>query len=123
MKKEINLILDFDSTIIELETIEVLADFSLKKNPEKNIIHSKIKDMTNLAMSGKLSFSKALSKRFSLLDVNKSDVNKTIKLLKEKVSYSFIKNSSYFNNYNENCFIVSGGFKEIIIPVLENLIL
>ena len=33
MKKEINLILDFDSTIVELETIEVLADFSLEKNP------------------------------------------------------------------------------------------
>ena len=33
MKKEINLILDFDSTIVELETIEVLANFSLEKNP------------------------------------------------------------------------------------------
>ena len=120
MKKEINLILDFDSTIVELETIEVLADFSLKKNPEKNKIYNKIKDMTNLAMSGKLSFAKALSKRISLLEANKTDVNKTINFLKEKVSYSFIKNLSYFNKYNKNCFIVSGGFKEIIIPVLEN---
>ena len=120
MKKEINLILDFDSTIVELETIEVLANFSLEKNPEKNKIYSEIKDMTNLAMSGKLSFSKALSKRISLLEANKTDVNKTINFLKEKVSYSFIKNLSYFDKYNKNCFIVSGGFREIIIPVLEN---
>ena len=67
MKKEINLILDFDSTIVELETIEVLANFSLEKNPEKNKIYSEIKDMTNLAMSGKLSFSIVLLKIYPIL--------------------------------------------------------
>ena len=43
MKKEVNLILDFDRTIITLETIEVLANFSLENNSEKNKIYNKIK--------------------------------------------------------------------------------
>ena len=120
MRKEINLILEFDSTIIELETIEVLAEFSLEKNLEKNTIYSKIKNMTNLAMSGKLSFSAAISKRISLLEAYKSDVNKTIKFLKKNISSSFEKNLPYFQTYKENCYIVSGGFKEIIIPVIKN---
>ena len=120
MKKEVNLILDFDSTIITLETIEVLANFSLENNSEKNKIYNKIKNMTNLAMMGKLSFSEALSKRISLLDVHKSDVNNTIEFLKEKITPSFEKNLSYFNENKKNCYIVSGGFKEIIVPIVEN---
>ena len=53
MNKKINLIFDFDSTFIQLETIEVLAEFALKNNSNKISIAKKIKSMTNLAMSGK----------------------------------------------------------------------
>ena len=35
MKKEKNIILDFDSTIVKHETIEILAEFSLKNNAKK----------------------------------------------------------------------------------------
>jgi D-3-phosphoglycerate dehydrogenase len=119
MKKEINIILDFDSTIIELETIEVLAEFSLEKKINRKNIYKEIKDITNLAMSGKLSFSNALEKRVSLLNAHKSDVNKTIEFLKNKVSFSFKKNKSFFNEIKNNCYIVSGGFKEIIIPTIK----
>ena len=38
MDNKINLIIDFDSTFIKLETIEVLADFALEnKKDKKNI--------------------------------------------------------------------------------------
>ena len=119
MKKEINIILDFDSTIIELETIEVLAEFSLEKETNQKNIYKEIKDITNLAMSGKLSFSNALEKRVSLLNARKKDVDKTIEFLKNKVSPSFKKNKSFFNEIKNNCYIVSGGFKEIIIPIIK----
>ena len=120
MKKEKNIILDFDSTIVRYETIEVLAEFSLQKNSNKNEILDKIKTMTSLAMLGKISFSKALSKRVSLLEAHKKHINKTIEFLKENISSTFKENLSFFNKINNNCFIISGGFKEIIIPVLEN---
>ena len=48
MKKEKNVILDFDSTIVQHETIEVLAEFSLQNNTKKNDILSEIKIMTSL---------------------------------------------------------------------------
>ena len=121
MNQEINIILDFDSTIIQLETIEVLAEFSLGKDTNKDNIYNKIKNMTNLAMSGKLSFSEALSKRVSLIGAAKNDVDKTIRFLKEKISPSFKKNLSFFNERKENCFIISGGFKEIITPIIKEL--
>ena len=76
--------------------------------------------MTSLAMLGKLSFSEALSKRISLLESHKNDIKKTITFLKKNISSTFKKNLSFFNQINKNCFIVSGGFKEIIYPVLSN---
>ena len=120
MKKEKNIILDFDSTIVQHETIEVLAEFSLQNNTKKNDILSEIKNMTSLAMSGKISFSEALSKRVSLLEAHKKHINKTIEFLRKNISLTFKENLSFFNEINNNCFIISGGFKEIIIPVLEN---
>jgi D-3-phosphoglycerate dehydrogenase len=119
MNKEINLIIDFDSTIIQLETIEVLAEFALKNNPKKDLICNEIKSITDKAMNGKLSFSKALSNRIALLDANKEAVEKTTSFLKDKLSPSFKNNISYFSN-NINCFIISGGFKEIILPIVKD---
>ena len=57
------LIIDFDSTFIQEETIEVLAEIALVNNPKQSNILSEIKKMTNLAMDGKLSFQEALKKR------------------------------------------------------------
>ena len=69
--KNTNIIFDFDSTIVKLETIEVLANFALKENKNKSYILDTIKELTYLAMSGKIPFDEALNKRISLLNINK----------------------------------------------------
>ena len=40
--KNPKVIFDFDSTILKCETIEILADFALKNNKDKNNILKKI---------------------------------------------------------------------------------
>ena len=74
MDKKFNLIFDFDSTFIKLETIEVLANFSLEKNPNRISIAKQVKKMTALAMTGKLLFSSALLQRISLLELNEKHI-------------------------------------------------
>ena len=120
MDKKINLIFDFDSTLVKLETIEVLANFSLEKNPNKIKIMNKIKQITKLTMMGKMSFSEALLNRISMLKINDECIHKTIQLLKSNISTSIKNNIVFFNKYRKNCYIVSGGFKEIIVPVLKD---
>ena len=119
MKKEINLIFDFDSTLIQLETIEVLAEFSLKNNPNKKNIYNNIEKMTEQAMAGDLSFSDALLKRILLLEIKKSHTILAIEYLKNKLSLSIIKNQYFINKHKNNCYIISGGFKEIIWPIVK----
>ena len=114
-----NIIFDFDSTIIQLETIEVLADFALRDNENKNKILNKIKKLTAEAMSGDIPFNKALNERISLLKIKKLHVEKTTDLLKKKISYSFLSNLDFIKKNKNRCFIISGGFKEIISPILK----
>jgi len=116
--KKYNFIFDFDSTILKYETIEILADFALVNNAKKEIILTEIKHMTKLAMNGEMSFSKALERRISLMNLNKSHINNTILYLQNKLSDSFYDNIENFSKIIHNTYVVSGGFKEIIIPLL-----
>ena len=117
MKKK-NLIFDFDSTLLKMETIEILAEIALKNNNKKKIILKEIKKITALAMTGKMLFPEALKKRISLLEIRSSHIDETIFFLKNKLSNSFYENIKNFKKSIDNSYIVSGGFKEIIDPIL-----
>ena len=118
MKKK-NLIFDFDSTLLKMETIEILAEIALRENKNKNIILEEIKKITSLAMTGKMPFSTALKKRISLLDIQAFHIDETIIFLKNKLSNSFYETIEHFQMHSNNIFIISGGFKEIICPILK----
>ena len=66
MASKFSLIIDFDSTIISLETLEYLASISLYNNNQKNEIIKKISHYTNLAMNGEITFEESLDIRFFL---------------------------------------------------------
>ena len=114
--KNPKIIFDFDSTVLKLETIEILADFALKKNKNKATILMQIKKLTNESMEGKLDFPTALNKRISLLNITQQNILQSIDFLKDHFSESFKSNIKNLNK--EDCFIISGGFKEIIIPLM-----
>ena len=118
--KNINLIIDFDSTFIQLETIEVLAKVSLKNNLEKTNIMNRINNMTSLAMNGKLSFQEALLERIKLINATESDVKETIKIISKNITNSIKDNINFFKGNSNDCYIISGGFKEIIVPIVKS---
>jgi len=115
-KININLLIDFDSTFIILESLEIISLLSLKD--DKNTI-SKIAKITDDAMKGEMPFSKALNERIKMLNANRAHLNQTIQILKNNISKSFIKNIDFIKNNSSNIFIISGGFKELIFPIVE----
>ena len=119
MDRKIKLIIDFDSTFVKLETIEILADFALHAKSDKDKILNQIKDITNKAMLGKIPFSEALNQRVKLIKPQQEHINKTIIFLKKHISKIFEENIEFFRKNYENCYIISGGFKEVIMPVIE----
>src|SRR5690606_40651258 len=82
-------------------------------------IFEQIEAYTNLAMEGKLSFGESLAARVRLLDANQDHLKQLITRLKKKVSKSFSRNAAFFKKHADEVLIVSGGFKEFIIPVVS----
>jgi len=111
-------IIDFDSTFTQVEALDELARISLENHPDREKIYQQIEDFTNLAMEGKISFRESLSGRVKLLHANREHLKKLVTHLKKKVSRSFDRNKEFFKEHADAAWIVSGGFKEFITPVV-----
>ena len=114
-----SLFIDFDSTFIKVETIDELAKLSLQNDPNSNKKINLISDITNKAMSGDISFSEALEKRLEILSLNQNDIISITENISNLISDSFLINKKIIQSISDSIWILSGGFKEIIIPIVE----
>ena len=118
-KKNINLLIDFDSTFIQLESLEEISKISLTNSENSNRIIDRISSITNDAMDGNISFARALDTRIKLLQANSTHIAQTLELIKNSISTSFLKNKDFIKNNSSRFYIISGGFKEIIYPTVK----
>lgn len=123
MKKQY-LIIDFDSTFITKEGLDVLAEVALMDFPDKKVQAvrlEQIKALTHQGMEGKLSLSDSLAKRLNLLTAQQKHIPQAVAFLQQHITPSFLRNKTFFTENYENIFIISGGFKELIVPVVALL--
>jgi D-3-phosphoglycerate dehydrogenase len=113
-----NYIFDFDSTLTRVEALDVLAEITLEKNPNKEAIIQQIIDITNLGIDGEISFTESLERRIKLLEANKSDLDALVKALRKQVSKSIESNKSFFEEFADSIYVISCGFKEFIDPIV-----
>lgn len=114
-------IFDFDSTIIKLESLDELARISLKANPQKADLLQKIEQTTRLGMEGKLTFPESLAKRLELFHTNRKLISKTGDFIKKHITPSFSHNKKFLSDFKDQIYILSGGFKELILPTAIEL--
>jgi D-3-phosphoglycerate dehydrogenase / 2-oxoglutarate reductase len=112
------LFFDFDSTFVQCETLDVLAQLLIDGGRVDSAVLKQIASVTDQAMSGELDFHDALIKRLACLPLTKRDMGSAIKRLSAQIAPSIEKNKAWFLSNKANIYIVSGGFKEIIIPVV-----
>lgn len=112
-------IIDFDSTFTQVEALDVLAEISLKGHPEKEARIQKIKDITDVGMSGQMSLRDSLEQRLELLDANQQHLIPLVAELKKLVSKSFRRNKEFFSKHADSIFIISNGFKDFIVPIVS----
>lgn len=112
------LIIDFDSTLIQVESLEALAAYTLKGNPNKRPILEEVARVTNLGMEGQITFADSLGRRLSLFQAHKTDVNRVAQILRHQVSPSIDRNRDLFVRFADRIYIMSSGFDEMICPVV-----
>ena len=111
-----NIIIDYDSTFIKLESLDELSKISKNNNTK---VENKIRNITSLGMEGKISFAESLQKRIKLINSDKNDIQKTVSFLKKNISKSFLSNKKFIKKNHKKIFVVSSGFHELINPVVE----
>jgi D-3-phosphoglycerate dehydrogenase len=113
-------VIDFDSTFTRVEAMDELIRISLRGKPEAETVAEEISRLTEDAMNGNLSFSESLHARVSLLQASQNQLEELVAVLREKVSDSFLRNRPFFEQFGEQVFIVSSGFREFIVPIVAD---
>ena len=113
------LIIDFDSTFVTVESLDELAHIVLKDNPESAQRLETIRAITRAGMEGSIPFDESLSKRLKLLNINQKDIHAATIVLAKKVTPSFKRNKQFLMENSQNILIISGGFYEMIIPIVS----
>ena len=114
-------IIDFDSTFTKVEGLDELANIALAGSANREKIVQQIRNLTEQGMNGEITFSEALTKRIALLKANRSDIDKLVDFLYTQVSESFQRNEKFLREYADNILIISGGFKEFIVPIVTSM--
>ena len=89
-----HIIIDFDSTFIKSESLDILAKTSNKCTKDSE---NKIADITKLGMNGKISFENSLEKRIKLINASMDDIKNTIKTFNHR---DFFLYNGLFNIHN-----------------------
>ena len=115
------LIFDFDSTLVAFETLEALADIALADSADAGPIRAEIAALTDRAMAGELEFGDALRRRLALLPLTRDHVATLAQRASDLLTASVRRNLNFFQQHKGKVVILSGGFREIITPVAEEL--
>src|SRR3989338_2314661 len=113
-------VFDFDSTFSRLEGLDELAAIALKKDPNRQKIVGKVRNITEQGMQGGICIDDSLRRRLSLLKANKQHINYLIKFLKKNLTPSFARNKLFFKENKDSVYVLSSGFKEFITPIVKS---
>jgi len=111
-------VFDFDSTLTQVEALDVLAEMTLQGKSNKAEILEEIQQITNLGIDGDISFTESLERRIRLLGAKREDLGPLIEELRQKISKSIKENKEFFYSHAEDIYVISCGFKEFIDPIV-----
>ncbi|MEK7059331.1 MAG: HAD-IB family phosphatase [Patescibacteria group bacterium] len=114
-------IIDFDSTLITLESLDELARITLAGRSDASKVMNRLEAITKQGMLGDIEFDKSLTQRLSLFSANKQHIERLTELLMANISPSALSNTAWFRENAERIYVVSGGFADYIVPVVASL--
>lgn len=111
-------VFDFDSTLTQVEALDILAEITLSNKSNKADIIAKIQHITNKGIDGDISFTESLESRIKLLKAHKEDLTPLVAQLRQKISKSIVNNKEFFEEFADDIYVISCGFKEFIDPIV-----
>lgn len=119
--KYASLIFDFDSTIVDCETLDLVAEVALAGRADRDAVIAEVKRITALGMEGAIPFGESLAARMALIAPTRGAVADVAERMVNRITPSFLSHKHFFAEQRERIYIISGGFDEIIFPVADTL--
>ncbi len=114
-------IIDFDSTLVQCETLDELADITLHDLPDRDALLRRLRWITEQGMDGMLPFDVSLQRRLRLLRAHRQHLDELTARLQQAVTPSVLRNRDWLLRNRDHIYVVSGGFEECIVPIMEAL--
>ena len=114
-------ILDFDSTLCAVESLDTLASMVLADDPNARAKVAEIERLTNLGMSGELPLSESLARRLATLTFERAHIEQLVESLGHQLTPGLVEDRQWIEDQAEHLHVVSGGFVDWIAPVLTPL--
>jgi D-3-phosphoglycerate dehydrogenase len=114
------LVLDFDSTFISVESLVELAEIVLRDAPDRSARVAQIDVITRAGMEGRLGLDESLMRRVDILQPTQAHLAELVKSLKRQITPSVAKHGDWVRENAERIYVISGGFKEFMDPVLAD---
>ncbi|MDW7694341.1 phosphoglycerate dehydrogenase [Flammeovirgaceae bacterium SG7u.111] len=111
-------IIDFDSTFTKVEALDELCDIVHAGKESLGPVLSKVKDITDRAMEGELSFAEGLAERIAIIGAHRDHLPTLVDRLKTKVTDSIARNKDFFAKNADDILIISNGFVAFIEPIV-----
>ena len=112
-------VFDFDSTLTQVEALDVLAEMTLQGRLDRDEVIEEIQHITNMGIDGDISFTQSLESRIKLLKAHRDHLEPLVKELRQKISKSIASNKEFFEKFSDDIYVISCGFKEFIDPIVE----
>lgn len=116
-----SVVFDFDSTVIDAETLDVLSETVLEGRNDKAQVVDEIRRITAMGMNGEIPFSESLARRMALMAPKREHIDALAARMPAHLTRSFRDHLDFFQREAGNVYIVSNGFVELIYPVSDIL--
>lgn len=112
---------DFDSTLVTKESLDMVIEHALAEAEHKDELVAKVNEITDLGMEGKLDFTNSLTERFAVVPLSRGHFEEVGEVLRAHITPGMIELFAEMAKEGVSAFIISGGFRESILPVAREL--
>lgn len=112
---------DFDSTLVTKESLDMVIEYALAEAENKDELVAKVNKITDLGMEGKLNFIDSLVERFAVVPLSRTHFEHVGAELLTHITPGMTELFAEMKEKGVSAFIISGGFRESILPVAAQL--
>jgi len=109
-------VFDFDSTLIDCESLEAILASRLTADERARIAR-----ITAAGMRGELAFAESLARRLAVARPRRQEVKAFVRELPDHLTSGMDTLISSLISGGHEVWIVSGGFREVVLPLAEQL--